>query len=162
MKTSPSDRCVKPQVQLIKFFSVIFLLAASTGCAKIIEGTKGFAGVSTKAIEDKRKEGIVREFDLDYPTCLDRVKAILEQDREPSYIYAQDPQKKMLGVYVSKTDTTVVGIFFTEVAPQKTRIEVSSASKFGKEFISKKISYGIETWGKVDKKRDNVEKDRPF
>jgi len=75
---------------------------------------------------------------LDYSACLAKVKDILKKDEE-AYIYSQDPQNKMLALYVSETDTTPVGIFFTEAGKEKTVIEISSPSTYAKELVAKKI-----------------------
>lgn len=104
------------------------------GCASIKEAAKGLAGVSTKVLDDGRKDAIKKTFSYDYNTCYNKVKTVLKQTG--SYIYAEDPKKNMIAIYVSGTDTTAVGIFFKEIDATKTQIEVSSPSSYAKELIA--------------------------
>lgn len=114
------------------------------GCATIKEMGKGFAGISTKVLEDKRKDALKKSFTLDYNSCYSKVKDILNKKGKESPIYAQDSRKKMIALYLSQTDTTPIGIFFTEETKNKTLIEVSSPSIYAKEFIAKNIFTGID------------------
>lgn len=114
-------------------YSVIGLL----GCAALTEGAKGFAGISTKILEDTRKDAIAKNFNYDYNTCYNNTQEILK--RIGAYIYAKAPEKNMLAIYVSGEDTTPVGLFFKEIDKTHTRIEVSSASTYAREFISQNV-----------------------
>jgi hypothetical protein len=117
------------------------LAAALLGCTTAKEMGRGFMGVSTKVLEEKRKDALKKSFALDFDGCYAKAKEILkgsEKEKE-SPIYAQDAQKKMIAVYLSGSDTTPVGIFFTREAENKTLIEVSSPSIYAKEEISKRI-----------------------
>ncbi|MDD5771749.1 MAG: hypothetical protein PHO81_05890 [Candidatus Omnitrophica bacterium] len=123
------------------------------GCATVKEMGKGFAGISTKVLEDTRKDALKRSFPLDYDSSYAEVKKILlgkKEEKEPgqegtgAYIYAEDPAKKMIAVYVSEADTTPVGIFFTVERKKKTLIEISSPSVYAKEYIAKNIFTGID------------------
>lgn len=121
------------------------------------ETAKCVAGVSTKALEDGRKDAIKKTFNFDQRTCynkvLERLKAI------DTYIYAEGKKEEMIAVYLHKanqtelimtesgftiTDTTPVGIFFKEIDAKNTQIEVSSPSTYAKEFISTKIFSALE------------------
>lgn len=136
--------------------TLCFLSAVLSGCATIKEMGKGFAGISTKVLEDTRKDALKKSFPLDYDSAYSKVKKILRKEgergketkeikeAEGSYIYAEDPAKKMIAVYVSETDTTPVGIFFTVEGKDKTLIEVSSPSVYAKEYIAKNIFTGID------------------
>ena len=126
-------------------FSVFcFLFSVLSGCATIKELGKGFAGVSTRVLEDKRKDALKKSFSLGYNSCYSKVKDILDEKGKEFPIYADDTKKKMIALYLSQTDTTPIGIFFTEEAKNKTLIEVSSPSIYAKEFIAKNIFTGIE------------------
>jgi len=114
------------------------------GCATVKEMGRGFAGISTKVLEDTRKDALKRSFPLGYDSCYAEVKKILGEKGKESYIYAQPPGKKMIAVYVSEADTTPVGIFFTVERKNKTLIEVSSPSVYAKEYIAKNIFTGID------------------
>ena|SRR3989338_2579808 len=108
-----------------------------SGCATITEGAKGIAGISTKSLEDSRKEAIVKTVNDDYQTAYKKAKEVLVNTG--SYIYAEDTKKKMIAIYVTKEDTTPVGIFFKEIEANKTQIEVSSPSTYAKELIAVRL-----------------------
>ncbi|MDD5119884.1 MAG: hypothetical protein PHR84_01060 [Candidatus Omnitrophica bacterium] len=123
---------------------ILYLLVAIvSGCATIKEAGKGFIGVSTQVLEDKRKDAIKKSFALSYNDCYLQVKDILSKQGQESVIYAIDQNKKMIAVYLSLTDTTPVGIFFTEEAGSNTLIEISSPSTYAKEEIANRIFSGI-------------------
>ncbi|MCX5706852.1 MAG: hypothetical protein NTW13_04240 [Candidatus Omnitrophica bacterium] len=145
----------------IKLFSLIFILFILTGCLGVQEVARGVAGVSTKVLEDTRKDAIRKQFNFDLVTTHNKVRRILRDNG--AYIYADDLGKDLIAVYVSEADTTPVGIFFKEINPQNTLIEVSSPSTFGKEFIAGLISDGLE--GKLKpkiKKGESDEKKKIF
>lgn len=112
------------------------------GCATIIEGAKGFAGISTKVLQESRKDAITKNFNFDYNTCYNNVQEILR--RIGTYIYAKDVKKNMIAIYVSKEDTTPVGLFFTQIDTTHTQIEVSSPSTYAKEYIAGKIFSALD------------------
>jgi hypothetical protein len=107
------------------------------GCATLKEAARGFAGISTKALEENRKDALKKDFPYDYKTCYDKAKKFISESE--SYIYDEDAGKKMIAIYLSEEDTTPVGIFFKEITSNSTQVEVSSASTFAKEFIAGKL-----------------------
>jgi len=120
------------------------------GCATVKEVGKGFAGVSTQVLEKNRQSALKQSFALGYNDCYAKVKELLKPhdllslpDQDP-YIYAEDLKKKMIAVYLSPTDTTVVGIFFTEELGGNTLIEISSPSIYAKEEMAKRIFIGLD------------------
>jgi hypothetical protein len=113
------------------------LLTTFFGCAALSETAKGVAGVSTKVLEEGRKNAITKTFNYDYLTCYTKILDILKQIN--AYIYAADINKHMIAIYVSEEDTTPVGLFFKEIDFKHTQIEVSSPSTFAKEQISAKV-----------------------
>ena len=121
------------------------LIMVLSGCATVKEMGKGFLGISTQVLEEKRKDALKKSFALDYDGCYAKVKEILkgnEKEKE-SPIYAEDAQKKMIAVYFTQADTTPVGIFFTEEVGGNTLIEISSPSIYAKEEIANRIFTGI-------------------
>jgi hypothetical protein len=106
-----------------------------SGCAGTKEVCKGFLGVSTKVLEDGRKDALKKEIGYDLITCHNRIRSILKEGG--AYIYADDLSKDMLALYVSEEDTTPVGVFLTEQSKTVTLVEVTSPSTYGKEKISK-------------------------
>lgn len=119
-------------------FIIYFLFFNFLGCALIKESGRGLAGISTKVLEERRKDAIVKKFDFDYNTCYAKIKKYI-QDKGSS-IYTEDPKKHLIAIYVSAEDTTPVGIFFTQLSPTSTQVEVSSASTYAKEFIAGRVS----------------------
>jgi len=108
-----------------------------SGCAVIKETAKGISGISIKALEEARKDAIIKPLNYDYFSCYTKTLDILRQIG--AYIYMQDIKKHMIAIYVSEQDTTAVGLFFKEIDATHTQIEVSSPSTSAKEFISSKI-----------------------
>ncbi|MDP3732205.1 MAG: hypothetical protein Q8R31_04155 [Candidatus Omnitrophota bacterium] len=123
-----------------RYCSIVLLFYCSIvllGCAIPWEGAKGFAGVSTRALEDNRKTAVTKAFNYDYLTCYAKSVDILK--RMQVYIYTQSIKKHMIAIYVSKQDITPVGLFFKEIDANNTQVEVSSLSTYAKEFISGKV-----------------------
>ncbi len=112
------------------------------GCATVKETAKGIAGVSTKVLEDARKDAVIKKFNYDYNTCYNKVEGILTQIG--AYIYAKDNKKQMIAIYVSEADTTPVGLFLKAIDANNTQIEVSSPSTYAKEFIAKSVFLALE------------------
>jgi len=140
---------------VIFIFSFMILI---NGCATIKEGAKKVLGVSTKTLEEGRKNAVSKTFNCDYNSCYNKTREILK-DIE-AYIYARDTKKQMIAIYVSEQDTTPVGIFFKETDAKKTQVEISSPSSYAKELISTKLFSALEEWlnptqkeGKSDEKK---------
>lgn len=125
-----------------RLFISAYLLLNLFGCAIVAEGLKDIAGISTTALEDGRKDAIKKTFNCDYKTCDKKAKEIL--GHIGAYIYTKDVKKKMIAVYVSKEDTTPVGLFFQEIDATHTRIEAASPSTYAKEYIAEKLFPALE------------------
>lgn len=128
-------------IRIFIFFCVVSALILISGCASTKEVCKGLIGISTKVLEDSRKDAIKKEFDYNVAACGDKIKEILKLAN--SYIYWEDPQKNMLALYISESDTTAVGVFLTETGKEKTLVEVSSPSTYGRESISRLVFEGL-------------------
>lgn len=135
---------------------VLFFIFSFLGCAALKEGAKGIVGTSTKALEGARQDAIKKSFDYELGVCYDTVKEILL--RNLAYVYAQDKKKGMLAIYISESDTTAVGIFFTRVDGDTTEIEVSSLSTYAKEFISDMVFTALENRKKIGATAKDKEK----
>ena len=129
------------------------------GCATVKEAAKGFVGVSTRVLEEKRKEALKESFVIGYDSCYAKVKDILKEKDKESPIYAEDVQKKMIGIYFSETDTTPVGIFFTEEERGRTMVEISSPSTYAKEYIANRIFTGIKALIKPKGEKTDVKQE---
>jgi len=136
-----------------KILALILIILIS-GCASLKETFKGVAGISTKELEAGRQSAITKTLDCDYFTSFTKVLDALRNME--AYIYAQDIKKHMIAIYVSQEDTTPIGIFFTEVNSSATQLEVSSPSKFSKEYIAEKLFkiLGIKPQTTTEKKGD--------
>jgi hypothetical protein len=119
----------------VKLIYILCFMFFAGGCVSLSNAPRRFAGLSTVELERQRFEAISMDFSFDYPACYAKTQGILKQIG--AYIYAKDKLKRMIAVYVTVEDTTPVGLFFTEVEPGKTRVEISSLSTYGKEIISK-------------------------
>lgn len=106
------------------------------------EVTRGFLGTSTKVLEDTRKDALSKDFNFDLITLRDKIKAILKD--EGVYVYREDIKSNLIAVYLDAQDTTPAGIFLTDLGQGKSRIEVSSPSKYGKEFIAGVVFDSLE------------------
>jgi hypothetical protein len=116
-------------------FFCIFM--AHAGCAGLTESARGIAGVSTKVLEDGRKNAVRRSYPVDYAKCREIVNGVLADSKV--YVYARKDAQKMIAFYLSETDTTPVGIFFTAQGEASTEVAVSSPSRHAKELILDKV-----------------------
>lgn len=137
-----------------------FCILNFTGCTTVIESVKGVAGISTKSLEEHRKDAITKTFNSGYSRCFDKAKKVLKN--MGAYIYAQDTRKQMIAVYISEEDTTPVGIFFKAIDANTTQIEVSSPSTYGREFMSKRLFQALEKMFNPEEKEEkaDVKKDK--
>ncbi len=142
--------------------TVLFFLVSAVflgGCAGIKEGAKGFLGISTKAIEDSRKSAMAKTFNYNFDLCYDKTVRVLKN--MGAYIYDKDSDRKMVAFYISQEDTTVVGVFFTALDANSTRLEVASPSTYGKELIAKRLFSALDkalAGQDEDEKTDDKEK----
>ena len=136
-------------VKLFLFFALFCLLG---GCSGLKEATRGFAGVSTKVLEDARPEAIKKDFSGNLEEIHGKITEILK--KEGSYVYKDDLTRNFIALYLSEEDTTPVGIFLTEV-DNKIRIEVSSPSTYGKEFIANIVFSSLAGTRKAGVKKGN-------
>jgi hypothetical protein len=132
----------KPKVSktftfLLILFPFSFFLFPFLGCYSIKEGIRGFAGVSTKVLEEGRKDAITESLNLDYFSCFTRTIDFLKASG--AYIYANNIKKHMIAFYVSEQDTTPVGVFFKEIDANNTEVQVSSPSTYAKELFAEKL-----------------------
>jgi hypothetical protein len=137
----------------------VFILS---GCVSPKEAWRGFAGISTKVLEEGRDKALAKEFAYDQPVCYDKVIGILDDLK--AYVYAKDKDRSFIAVYVTQTDTTPVGLFFTAGPAGRTKIEVTSPSTFARESFSAKLFGALDKSlkaKKVDVELKKVE-DKPI
>ncbi len=141
------------------FMQVTISLFFISGCATIKDIPKGIAGISTRVLEESRKDALKKTFAISYDDCYSKVKLILGQGDFPAHIYAENAKKKMIAIYLSATDTTSVGIFFTQESQTNTLIEISSPSIYAKEETAKKIFTGLDELLNPKEKKADVKKE---
>ncbi len=121
--------------------AVISLCVASAGCAGLKEAVHGIAGTSTKVLEEGRSQAIAATIPEGSSSCFTRSEALLKE--MGAYIYRADSRSAMIAVYVSETDTTPVGVFFTPLGNDRTEVQVTSPSSTAKQSISQKLFAGL-------------------
>jgi len=126
---------IRPKLLFVVLFTFCFIHLY--GCSSLREGVRGFAGVSTKVLEDNRENGLKITFKHDYNSCYKKIRDVLALNK--CYIYANDPKKDMIALYVSEEDTTPVGVFLKAIDANSTLIEISSPSTYAKETIAKVV-----------------------
>jgi len=122
-------------INIIVLFSAVLVLSIA-GCITPQEACKGLLGISTKALEDGRKDALVKVLNYDCKTCYDKTEAILKAMPKTS-IYAKS--NSMIAVYYVDPNTDPVGIFFKEVDAGHTQVEVTSPNPASKEWVSKNV-----------------------
>ncbi|MFH1457944.1 MAG: hypothetical protein ABIG31_02110 [Candidatus Omnitrophota bacterium] len=125
------------------------MLGILPGCASLKELAKGAAGVSTKVLEEGRKDAIIETCNLDYAACFTKTLEALK--KQGGYVYSGDSKKHMIAFYVSDQDTTPVGIFFKEIDSRNTQWEVSSPSTYAKELFAENLSDILNPQGETGK-----------
>ena len=118
---------------------VVFAFIVCAGCAQTMEISKTIWGSSTRALEKARVNGIVKIYDQPVPRCYNEaLKAAADSEFK---IFIHDKSKATIVVMGIKgsVNTTQVGIFFSEMADNKTKIYVSSLSSNAKRIVAEKI-----------------------
>ncbi len=126
----------------VNFVYILCFVFIAGGCSSLTNLPRRFSGLSTVELERQRPEAISKVFNFNYPDCFAKTQDILKQIG--AYVYAKDNKKQMIAIYLTVEDTTPVGLFFKEIEPGKTRVEVSSLSTYGKEVISKRVFAMLE------------------
>ena len=138
-KINPNVKCQISKQQFCHYFVIcaLSLVIFITGCARLKEGMRCVFGVSTKVLEDNRSTAVSRIFTYDYATCFDKSKEIL--GGIGAYFYKIDKADGLIAIYVSRTDTTPVGIFFKSMSDSITQVEVASPSSSAKALVSRRL-----------------------
>jgi len=139
---------------------LILLFSFCGGCSWVTEVGRTLWGTSTRALEDARKDAITMRFNCTFDECYDAVitlaseksgeKAVSEStDSEDSTETVESyfqifHQNRIKGYIVvmnvpGNVNTTEVGIFFSRIKYQETRIDVSSLSSSAKRRVAEAI-----------------------
>ena len=115
---------------------VTFLYMSAPARATPAEVFKGFFAVSTRELEELKKDAMVKVFEYDYKTCYDKTLALVKKMPDTT-IYAE--KKDLIAVYCTCLNSTPVGIFFEEVDSTHTRVLLSSASSRAKDWVAANV-----------------------
>ncbi len=110
-----------------------------SGCVTPQHLLKCVAGTSTKELDDSRKAAYMKVMKCDYKTCYKNTEELLRKMKNVT-IYAKDAE--MIAIFFTAVNTTPVGIYFKEIGPDSTRVDVSSPSRAAKEWIARNVFAG--------------------
>ena len=129
--------------RLTRIIAIVFLAASFSGCAVFLADIHGL---------QKIKPAHVKVFDKDQERCYELTKAALAewhavvfQTRKYDYIVAMELDY----VFMNCVNTTELGIFFTEKAPGKTEVKVTSLNYQLSEFVADNLFNYIEKNGDI-------------
>ncbi|MFH1691210.1 MAG: hypothetical protein ABIC68_01360 [Candidatus Omnitrophota bacterium] len=119
---------MKNKFFLSQLFFLVFVFCLMAGCAHIQEAAKQLWGSSISHLEKERPNGQSQDFALPLDRCFQEVQDIVNFYR--GNVYLKDEKKRYMAAMGFKgfVDTTEVGIFFTVLDDQHTKIEVASMS----------------------------------
>lgn len=109
------------------------------GCATSIETSRKIMGTSIEALDEARAEGKSQTVELDYPACYQKVITILKKMKAHIFLHSQKRKRIVAMNFRDLNNTTEVGIFFTQVTPNSTKVEISCLSHSVLENVSDKI-----------------------
>jgi len=139
-----------------KFLIIISIIFLSSCAHGPVESVKSILGVSTRALEEARANGSYMVFDAELNACYNKTLEVLRefpakvymQNRTKGIIVAMGFRNNTFGVKDANIsndplneiiDTTELGIFFTKINANSTKVELSSLSTSLLEFSSEKI-----------------------
>ena len=141
-------------------FWIFCILAAATGCARLMDTPKVIWGSSTRALEEARIDAVSKTYRCSYNDCFDAVLALQldKKNAKPEVTENEDfivekPPKGYFDVFIKNrkkghivvvgipgsVDTTEVGIFFSQPTLTSVKIEVSSLSTSAKLNVSERV-----------------------
>lgn len=121
---------------LIQSVVIVFILS---GCAKYIEASRQIMGTSVKPLYESRAKGESLVLSYDYQTCYKKVMAVLKKMKAYIYLHSLEKRRIVAMNFKGFNNTTQVGIFFTEVTPGSTKIEISCLSQSVLKGVSKEL-----------------------
>lgn len=133
---------------LVKIIIAVCVIASLTGCAIFGSDVQGLRAI---------KEAHVQVFDKDPASCygltakaLAKWNAVMFQYVKNDYIVAMELES----VFKNCINTTEVGIFFTQTAPNKTEVKVTSLNYNLSRFVSRNLFNYIEKDGNLPKEEE--------
>ncbi|MFA5143471.1 MAG: hypothetical protein WC522_04815 [Candidatus Omnitrophota bacterium] len=136
------------KITLIKVTALFIIAASLAGCALFLADVPALW---------KIKEARIQVFDKEVADCYDLTinalaewKAVVFQQRVDDYIVAM----RFEDIFKSCVNTTEVGIFFTQTAPHKTEVKVTSLNYNLSQAVSLKLFDYIARDGKEPPKAE--------
>ena len=131
------------------FLLLISILLITSGCGHVTEVSKTVWGSSTRALETSRDDAPTQSFACSFEKCYDEVLSFAQAE---GYVVFQERKAEKLLVLMGvpkSVDTTEVGIFFTAVGPEETKLEVASLSSYAEEIVSDAFFSQLEKFYEV-------------
>lgn len=124
---------------------MLLSLVLLVGCAPIIEISKKIWGSSTQNLEEARVNGIVRVYSASVERCFE--ETIKESEEQKYVVFIADKKKAMIVLMGIKgsVNTTRVGVFFSEMSDNQTKIYVTSLSTNAKRIVAEKLYTKLDT-----------------
>jgi hypothetical protein len=116
---------MKNKPRYIVFLGILFF---SAGCAHIQEGCKEIWGSSIKHLESARSSGASAEIALPLESAFKNTEVILISEKADVYLKDKDMNYMAAMNFKGHVNTTQVGIFFTSLSANTTKVEVASMS----------------------------------
>jgi len=115
---------MRKHIYFVSLFLFSFLVF---GCASVQETSKVIWGSSTKALEERRVDGIKKTYQCRYQECFDEVIKIAQEQKLTVFI--QDARKDLIVLMKIPgcVDTTEAGVFFSDLETE-TRLDIVSLS----------------------------------
>lgn len=123
----------------IIFVMIGLSILLSTGisyCAPPTDAFKAFFAVSTRELEELKKDALTKIFEYDYETCYKKTLALVEKIPN-TQIYVK--KKDAIAVYCVSLNNTPVGVFFEGVDASHTKVLISSASSSAKDWVASNV-----------------------
>lgn len=130
---------------MLRYISLVVIACLLAGCAPGMEFSKKMWGSSTRSLEEARVNAIVHVYNASVERCYE--EALKAAEEAEYYVFIQNKAKATIVLMKIKgsVDTTRVGIFFSEVADNQTKVFVSSLSSNAKRIVAEQIFSRMDT-----------------
>lgn len=108
------------------------------GCASIGERMHGVMGTSIREIEASRVKSVKLVVPGDYDAAYAVVLAELK--KEGRCVYRRERNEGLIAFYMSPENTTVAGVFLTELEGGRTGVEIASPSSYARNILKESLS----------------------
>jgi signal recognition particle GTPase len=119
--------------------AIMIVLFALCGCGHVTEFSKTIWGSSTQALEEARVNGIIKTYDCSVSRCYDEVLKAVQDEKYTVFINNKPKATIVVMGVKGSVNTTEIGIFFSDISDEQTKIYVSSLSSNAKRTVAQKI-----------------------